>query len=116
MAAHMMTARRRAALRKAQLASARKRKGRGRNKKMSRDRKIAIAAGGLALASIAAGYSNHRRLTKQVHHTKAELSRARARAARSGRMVIGLKGNNAQLHRQNTYLRTALKNSNKRFR
>lgn len=48
MARYVMTARRKAALRKAQMASARKRKGRGRGRKAAR------IAGGVALAAVAA--------------------------------------------------------------
>lgn len=60
--AYRMTSRRRAALRKAQAASARKRRGKGKgklaraNRRATRNKRIAIAAGGLGLAAMAAGY------------------------------------------------------------
>lgn len=61
--AYKMTARRRAALRKAQAASARKRRGKGKgklakaNRRATRNRNIAMATGGLAGAAALAGYS-----------------------------------------------------------
>jgi hypothetical protein len=53
---HRMTAARRAALRKAQLASAKKRRRRG-NRRVARTNRIVLATGGLGLAAMAAGYS-----------------------------------------------------------
>ena len=58
MARYQMTARRRAALRKAQLASARKRKGRGKKKRTTlaqRQRRLNQATLALAGASVAVG-------------------------------------------------------------
>ena len=55
MARHVMTARRRAALRKAQVASARKRRGGGSRKRISRGRKAAITGGVLATMGGLAG-------------------------------------------------------------
>lgn len=62
MATHRMTPARRAALKKAQMASARKRRGHGKgklaaaNRRATRNRNIALAAGGLAGAAALAGY------------------------------------------------------------
>jgi hypothetical protein len=73
-ASYVMTVRRRAALRKAQLASARKRRGKGKSRGKStntsrqvrRSRNVAIvaAAGGLFGASMAMGYGKQNRSLK----------------------------------------------------
>ena len=61
--AYRMTPARKAALRKAQAASARKRRGKGKgklgaaNRRARRNRNIALATGGLAGAAALAGYS-----------------------------------------------------------
>lgn len=66
--AYRMTAARRAALRRAQAASARKRRGKGKgklaaaNRRATRNKRIALAAGGLAGAAALAGYANSRSL------------------------------------------------------
>lgn len=65
--AYQMTAARRRALRKAQLASARKRRGKGKgklaaaNRRATRNKRIALATGGLAGAAMAAGFYSNRK-------------------------------------------------------
>ena len=67
MANYRMTPKRRAALRKAQKISARKRRGKGKgklaaaNRRATRNKRIALATGGLFGAAMAAGYVKGKR-------------------------------------------------------
>lgn len=111
--AYKMTPARRAALRKAQAASARKRRGRGKgklaaaNRRARRNARIAIAAGGLAGAAMAAGaYSNRKKIKRgasnamvagvMYHKTRKE-GNSRRRSAAVAR--IGVKHYNYKMGR-----------------
>lgn len=98
--AYRMTPARKAALRKAQKASARRRRGKGKgklaaaNRRARRNGRIAVIAGGAALAvgAGAATYSNRDYLKKQAaknphirkHMAKKLMREARARRAARG--------------------------------
>lgn len=87
----MRTARQKAALRKAQLASARKRRGKGKgklaaaNRRASRNKTIALAAGGLAGAASLYGYGSNRSLKKQKYMTNYWRTAAMDRTRRANR-------------------------------
>lgn len=96
--ARAMTPRQRAALRKAQLASARKRKGRGKKKASGKKRRLAkaaLVAGAVAVAGgVAYGQRNNvkKRIKKKAENnqairvamTKKLMAEARARRAKRG--------------------------------
>lgn len=83
--AYRMTAARRAALRKAQAASARKRRGRGKgklaaaNRRATRNKRIALAAGGLAGAAALAGYGSYKKVDKKYRTQRRAYARERVR-------------------------------------
>jgi hypothetical protein len=95
--AYRMTAARKAALRKAQAASARKRRGRGRgklaaaNRRATRNKRIAVATGGLALAAMAAGYgSGYMKATSTKRHMQ------RSQRMNTRKQIAKVKVSNAQ--------------------
>lgn len=101
--AYRMTAARRAALRRAQAASARKRRGKGKgklaaaNRRATRNKRIAIvaAAGGLFGASMAMGYAGQNKKLKN-------LAARQDRVIRRGKVAnINLRAQIAILRMQN---------------
>lgn len=107
MAAYRMTAARKTALRKAQAASARKRRGKGRgklakaNRSATRNKRIAVVAatGGLALAAAGVAGSYYARKTasggpmnpRWDRQTKTSIRRARASRARIASRVSNVR-------------------------
>lgn len=94
MAKYVMTAKRKAALRKAQAVSARKRRGKGNGKlakahrRSSRNAKIALATGGLALASMGVAGAYARKTARGGPKPK-KLNHSTARASLSGSLSLG---------------------------